>query len=216
MTSQIDPSVIQDNVRVNKADLREQFEIAKDEISELQKRSSPAFEMAFEEDFDGNLFNVLDAGAPLTPNGIVIGQGANSVKAISPLQDGEILVGQTGAEPIAASMLDVFSPVIVKTANDSINASQARTTFTNEGAAGSVTLALPTPVVGLIYTFVVATAQDFIIDVGSSVEIVIGPSNATSAGGQITANEVGAFVTLLCINSTRWQAISGSFGWSPS
>lgn len=40
MASEIDPSVFPDNQLVDKADLREQFEIAKQEITELQTRTS--------------------------------------------------------------------------------------------------------------------------------------------------------------------------------
>lgn len=36
MASEIDPTVFPDNVKVSKADLRDQFEIAKNEISDLQ------------------------------------------------------------------------------------------------------------------------------------------------------------------------------------
>lgn len=36
MSSAIDPTVIEDNVKVDKADLREQLGIARDEISALQ------------------------------------------------------------------------------------------------------------------------------------------------------------------------------------
>lgn len=36
MSSDIDPTVIRDDVKVNKADLREQLQIAKDEITALQ------------------------------------------------------------------------------------------------------------------------------------------------------------------------------------
>jgi DNA-binding Xre family transcriptional regulator len=40
MSSQIDPTVIQDDQKVDKADLREQFGIARDEISALQASTS--------------------------------------------------------------------------------------------------------------------------------------------------------------------------------
>ncbi len=47
MASQIDPTVIEDNVKVDKADLREQLGIARDEISALQLAVSYARRMAF-------------------------------------------------------------------------------------------------------------------------------------------------------------------------
>lgn len=109
-----------------------------------------------------------------------------------------------------------FGLVTAKTANDTLTAAQSYQTFTNEGAAGSVTLELPTPVAGLEYTAVVVAAQTLILDVGGSVVIALGPGIESTAGGQISANEPGAFVTLKCLSATRWQAIAGGNGWTPS
>jgi hypothetical protein len=109
-----------------------------------------------------------------------------------------------------------FGLVTAKTANDTLTADQSYQTFTNEGASGPVTLTLPTPAAVLEFTFAVATAQTLTLDVGGSVVIALGPGNETTAGGQISANEPGAFVTLKCLSATRWQAIAGAFGWTPS
>jgi hypothetical protein len=48
--SDIDPDVFVDGVRVDKADLREQLEIAKNEITALQNTNMPARKMAFADD----------------------------------------------------------------------------------------------------------------------------------------------------------------------
>lgn len=45
--SQINPAVFPDNVKVDKADLREQFQIAKDEITALNQVASPIRSMAY-------------------------------------------------------------------------------------------------------------------------------------------------------------------------
>jgi hypothetical protein len=47
MASQIDPTVIQDDVKVDKADLREQLGIARDEITALQLSVSSIRRMAY-------------------------------------------------------------------------------------------------------------------------------------------------------------------------
>lgn len=47
MASEIDPSVIRDDQKVDKADLRTQLGIARDEISALQLVTSIARRMAF-------------------------------------------------------------------------------------------------------------------------------------------------------------------------
>jgi len=49
MTSQIDPTVFPDNQQVDKADLREQFEIAANEISALQLGTSLVRKMAYDD-----------------------------------------------------------------------------------------------------------------------------------------------------------------------
>lgn len=55
MASEIDPSVFPDNQLVDKADLRDQFEIARNEITELQDRASLTRRMMV----DDNLWNSL-------------------------------------------------------------------------------------------------------------------------------------------------------------
>lgn len=55
MASQIDPTVIHDDQPVDKRDLRNQFEIAKEEITELQAKSTLTRRMMV----DDNLWNSL-------------------------------------------------------------------------------------------------------------------------------------------------------------
>lgn len=109
-----------------------------------------------------------------------------------------------------------FGETTAKTANDALTIDQSYQTFTNEGASGTVTLSLPTPAAGLEYSAAVVAAQSLILDAGGSVVIALGPGIESTAGGQISANDPGAFVTLKCLSATRWQAIAGGNGWSPS
>jgi hypothetical protein len=51
MASNIDPSVFPDNQAVDKINLRQQFQIAKDEISALQQTASPMMRMMLDDDF---------------------------------------------------------------------------------------------------------------------------------------------------------------------
>lgn len=55
MTSQIDPLVIRDDQKVLKSDLRNQLQIAADEITDLQKKVALARRMAYED----SLFDTL-------------------------------------------------------------------------------------------------------------------------------------------------------------
>lgn len=109
-----------------------------------------------------------------------------------------------------------FGLVTAKTTNDTLAGAQSYQAFTNEGAAGTVILTLPTPVVGLEFTAAVVASQTLILDVTGLVVIALGPGIESTAGGQISANEPGAFVVLKCLSATRWQAIAGAFGWTPA
>jgi hypothetical protein len=55
MASQIDPTVFPDNQLVDKADLRDQFQIAKQEITELQNRTSVIRRAAYDDTWFNNL-----------------------------------------------------------------------------------------------------------------------------------------------------------------
>jgi hypothetical protein len=55
MASQIDPSVFPDNQLVDKADLREQFQIAKQEITALQSQTSFIRRAAYSDDWFNNI-----------------------------------------------------------------------------------------------------------------------------------------------------------------
>lgn len=55
MTSQVDPTVFPDNQPVDKKDLREQFEVAANEITALQQKVALPRRMAF----DDNVFTKL-------------------------------------------------------------------------------------------------------------------------------------------------------------
>lgn len=109
-----------------------------------------------------------------------------------------------------------FGLVTAKTVSDTLTAAQSYQVFTNEGAAGPVILTLPTPAAGLQFTAAVVASQTLILDVTGSVVIALGPGIESTAGGQISANEPGAFVVLKCLSATRWQAIAGGNGWTPS
>ncbi len=53
MASQVDPTIILDNAKVSKADMRTQLEIIAAEITALQNATSVAREMGFDDaDFD--------------------------------------------------------------------------------------------------------------------------------------------------------------------
>lgn len=109
-----------------------------------------------------------------------------------------------------------FGVVSAKTASGTLTAGESYQTITNAGASGPVIQTLPAPAAGLEFTAAVVASQTLILDVTGSVVIALGPGIESTAGGQISANEPGAFVTLKCLSATRWQAIAGGNGWTPS
>lgn len=108
-----------------------------------------------------------------------------------------------------------FGLVTAKTANETLTAAQSYQTFTNEGAAGTVTLSLPTPVAGLEFTFVVVASQSLVIDVGGSVVIYVGEI-PSSAGGGASSNSPGSIITLKAVSTTVWVATSLVGSWTPA
>lgn len=104
--------------------------------------------------------------------------------------------------------------VVSKTANYTVLAANSGTTFNNIGATGAVTFTMPTPVAGLEYVFVVAAAQNMVLDVGGSVAIGIGEI-ATSPGGQVACASPYSAIKLKALSATLWVAVSMIGSWSP-
>lgn len=104
--------------------------------------------------------------------------------------------------------------VVAKVASYAVLASDSGTTFNNLGASGAITLTLPTPAVGLTYSFVTAAAQNMILDVGGSVVIGIGEI-ATSPGGQVACNSPYSAITLKALSTTLWVAVAMTGSWNP-
>jgi hypothetical protein len=116
--------------------------------------------------------------------------------------------------PPAAGSPATLVTVINVTTSQNIVANQNGSIFTNSGASGSVTLTLPTPLVGLQYTFVVVAAQTLQINAtGGSVVIGLGEL-ASTAGGNVSSNSPYSAVSLVCLSSTLWAATSTSGTWS--
>lgn len=110
-----------------------------------------------------------------------------------------------------------FGTITNYTSDQTIAVSQNFETFTNLGAVGQITLTLPTPAAGLQYTFIVATAQNIILDVGGSVVIAIGEGSPSSAGGSVACASPYSVLTLKAISATLWVGIYQLGGaWTPS
>lgn len=100
------------------------------------------------------------------------------------------------------------------TADASLGVSMSGFTITNLGAAGTITLSLPTGVpAGTWYRFVVQAAQQLRIDSGASDAIMIG--GTTSSDGQyIWADDEAESVVLVADTNNNWVAAHTTGTWT--
>lgn len=106
--------------------------------------------------------------------------------------------------------------VAVTTSTRTVTAEETGTTFTNEGASGTVTLNLPAATVGLHYHGVVNAAQSLRFDPNGS-EIMGHMTAGSSAGtaGQYTGSStVGAAIHIKCIKAGYWEVVSAKGTWT--
>lgn len=105
--------------------------------------------------------------------------------------------------------------VEVKTADYTIlNPSDHAKIFTNEGAAGAITFALPAATVGQRYGFHVKAAQELRIDPNGTETIALPTGVQQAAGKYITANAIGEYIRILCVKAGEWdvEADVGTWG----
>jgi hypothetical protein len=98
--------------------------------------------------------------------------------------------------------------VDAKTANYTVIADTDNgKTFTNEGAAGAITFALPAATVGQWFRFKVKVAQELRIDPNGTQTIALPSTGAQGAAGKyLTADAVGEGVELECVKAGVWEA----------
>jgi hypothetical protein len=104
--------------------------------------------------------------------------------------------------------------VSAKTANYTVLTTDSATVFTNEGAAGAVTFALPAATVGLNYRFQVMAAQELRIDPNGTETIALPSTGAQSAAGAyIVADALGEWVNIVCVKAGQWvvQGYNGTW-----
>lgn len=108
-----------------------------------------------------------------------------------------------------------INTVAVKTADYTVLATDNKAIFTNEGDAGTQTLALPAATVGLEYTFHVLAAFEMRIDPNGTETIALPSTGAQSTAGQyIVADAVGEWVRIQCVKAGQWQAIGYVGTWT--
>lgn len=105
--------------------------------------------------------------------------------------------------------------VEAKTANYTVKTTDNGKVFTNTGAAGAVTFALPAAEIGLRYTFVVGATQELRIDPNGTETISLPSTGAASAAGKyITADAQGEKVDIACVKAGTWAVLSYVGTWT--
>lgn len=97
--------------------------------------------------------------------------------------------------------------VSIKTADYTVVANTDNgKTFSTEGAAGTVTFALPAATVGQWYRFKVKATQELRLDPNGTETIALPSSGAQqSAGAYLTANANGEGIEIECVKAGEWE-----------
>jgi hypothetical protein len=113
---------------------------------------------------------------------------------------------------------DGISPVSttsVKTADYTVTIADNGKTFTNTGAAGAVTFAMPAAVAGLKYRFRVGVAQQLRIDPNGTETISLPSTGVPSAAGAyIVADAIGETVDIQCVEAGSWSVFGFTGTWT--
>lgn len=105
--------------------------------------------------------------------------------------------------------------VSAKTANYTVvQASDNGKIFTNEGASGAITFALPAATLGAFYDFVVKAAQELRIDPNGTETIALLTGVQQAAGKYIGADAIGEYIRIACVKTGEWTVLGGVGTWT--
>jgi hypothetical protein len=106
-------------------------------------------------------------------------------------------------------------PVVAKTADYTVVANTDNgKIFTNEGAGGAITFALPAATVGQWYEFVVKATQELRIDPNGTETIALDTGVQQAAGAYITANAIGEHIGVRCVKAGEWETYDPTGTWT--
>lgn len=105
--------------------------------------------------------------------------------------------------------------VSAKTANYTVlAASDIGKIFTNEGAGGAITFALPAATVGQWYEFVVKATQQLRIDPNGTETIALDTGVQQAAGAYIVADAIGEHIGVRCVKAGEWETFDPVGTWT--
>jgi hypothetical protein len=136
-------------------------------------------------------------------SGVYIGECVGYVSTTKIL----VRIDPEGISPVSTTQ--------VKTADYTVLAGDSGRTFTNTGAAGAVTFAMPVAVAGLRYRFRVGVAQQLRIDPDGTETISL-PSTGVpaAAGAYIVADAIGETVDIQCVQAGSWAVFGYTGTWT--
>lgn len=116
------------------------------------------------------------------------------------------VAGYWHIESMTGEWLPETTHVVSKTADYSLTIADNGGTFDNTGDTGAIVFTLPTGVVGLRYTFIVAAAQNFTID-APALNYLQNPITGAwqAAAKYIRSSVVGSRITVVCDTALYWQ-----------
>lgn len=109
----------------------------------------------------------------------------------------------------------VTKTVVVDVDGATLTAADSGKVITNTGASGAATFALPAATIGLTFTFMVNAAQELRIDPNGTETVALPSTGVQSAAGKyITADAVGEWVTILCVQAGQWKVVGYLGTWA--
>jgi hypothetical protein len=118
----------------------------------------------------------------------------------------EIECVEAGIWTVRKAVGDWLNGIIAKTANFDIEAADSGKKYSNAGASGAITAALPAAIVGLKYTMYVQAAQELQIAPDGAETIALPSTGAQSAAGKyIVADAIGENVEIECVVAGTWN-----------
>lgn len=117
------------------------------------------------------------------------------------------------------ALTNLYLKNLTFTSAHTLVASESGIAFNNIGCTSREDFTLPAPTVGVVYTFVCMDTDGLriILPAGTSLILISSLSTSTgTGGGYLDTTTIGNTVTLLCVSSTQWMAISitGGGAWT--
>lgn len=110
---------------------------------------------------------------------------------------------ESGADQVVAHE----QPYLARTSGLTLVAGDSRKTFSNDGAAGSITFTLPAAAGGLVYTFLLMEAQAVVLQAVGT-DVIRRAGTTSTAGGTLTsAAAAGNVCTLYGTDGGEWLAM---------